>query len=79
MTNIHVEYFAILREHVGRSHESLETNSRTVADLYHELDRRYKFPEVAHMKVAINDEFGEWDSVLTDGDSVVFIPPVAGG
>lgn len=79
MTNIHVEYFAILREHVGHSHESLETESRTVADLYQELDRRYCFPEVAHMKVAINDEFGEWDSVLTDGDSVVFIPPVAGG
>jgi molybdopterin converting factor small subunit len=31
------------------------------------------------MKVAINDEFSEWNSELADGDSVVFIPPVAGG
>lgn len=79
MTSINVEYFAILREHVGHSRESFETDSRTVAELYDELDRRYIFPKVSHIKVAINDEFGEWDSVLKDGDSVVFVPPVAGG
>ena len=79
MANIRVEYFAILREHVGQSGENLETNSPTVADLFDELDRRYQFPKMAHMKVAINDEFAEWDSVLASGDSVVFIPPVAGG
>ena len=79
MTKIRIEYFAILREHVGHSDENLETEAQTVADLFDELDHRYQFPKMAQMKVAINDEFGEWDSVLTDGDSVVFIPPVAGG
>jgi MoaD family protein len=79
MANIRVEYFAILREHAGKISEELETNAKTVSDLFSELDGRYQFPKVAHMKVAINDEFGEWDSVLADGDSVVFIPPVAGG
>jgi len=79
MANIRVEYFAILREHVGQISEELETNAKTVADLFSELDGRYQFPKMAHMKVAINDEFSEWDSVLADGDSVVFIPPVAGG
>jgi molybdopterin converting factor small subunit len=29
--------------------------------------------------VAINAEFRDWQSPLKDGDSVVFIPPVAGG
>ena len=79
MVNIRIEYFAILREHVGRSGEELETDARTVADLFDELNGRYQFPNMANMKVAINSEFGEWDSVLVDGDSVVFIPPVAGG
>ena len=79
MANIRVEYFAILREHVGQTSEELETNAKTVADLFSELDERYQFPKMAHMKVAINDEFGDWDSALADGDSVVFIPPVAGG
>jgi molybdopterin converting factor subunit 1 len=79
MPNIRVEYFAILREHVGQTSEELQTNAKTVAQLFDELDGRYQFPKMANLKVAINDEFGEWNSALTDGDSVVFIPPVAGG
>jgi len=79
MYRIRVEYFAIFREHVGQSSEDLDTDARTVADLFNELDGRYSFPDIGPMKVAINDEFGDWDTVLADGDSVVFIPPVAGG
>lgn len=79
MTKIHVEYFAILREHVGQSSEELETGAATVGDLYDELDSRYDFPDMGRMKVAVNEEFGEWSTPLHDGDSVVFIPPVAGG
>ncbi len=79
MANINIEYFAILREHVGRNKEAVQTNAGTAAELFDELSRRYDFPNVGNMKVAINDEFEEWDSKLADGDSVVFIPPVAGG
>lgn len=79
MAKIDIEYFAILRDHVGRSRESVETDAGTAAELFDELSRRYNFPDVGNMKVAINDEFGEWDSQLAEGDSVVFIPPVAGG
>ena len=46
---------------------------------FDELDERYGFPPVGRFKVAINEEFGDWDAALADGDSVVFIPPVAGG
>ena len=31
------------------------------------------------MRVAINDEFGDWQHSLQSGDRLVFIPPVAGG
>ena len=31
------------------------------------------------LRVAINTEFGDWSAPLSDGDAVVFIPPVAGG
>jgi molybdopterin converting factor small subunit len=31
------------------------------------------------LKVAINDEFAAWDTQLASGDTIVFIPPVAGG
>jgi MoaD family protein len=79
MAKINIEYFAILRDHVGRSSESVDTDAGTAAELFDELSRRYKFPDVGKMKVAINDEFEGWDSKLNEGDSVVFIPPVAGG
>lgn len=79
MANIQVEYFAILREHVGRDREQLATAAATVAELYQELDRRYGFPALGQLKVAVNDEFQPWNAPLRDGDFVVFIPPVAGG
>jgi len=79
MPKINIEYFAILREHVGHSAEAVVSEAGTAAELFDELSRRYEFPDIGKMKVAINDEFCAWDAKLADGDSVVFIPPVAGG
>ena len=69
MNRIRVEYFAILREHTGRGSEEMQTAARTAAELYRELDARYGFPGLASVKVAINDEFRDWDAPLSDGDS----------
>lgn len=79
MAVIRIEYFAVLREHVGRAQEQLSTGATTVGELYAELDQRYAFPAVGRVKVAVNDEFRDWNAPLLDGDFVVFIPPVAGG
>jgi molybdopterin converting factor subunit 1 len=79
MAVIRIEYFAVLREHVGRGSEELRTAATTVGELYAELDQRYAFPSVGRVKVAVNDEFRDWNAPLSDGDLVVFIPPVAGG
>lgn len=77
---IKVQYYAILREQAGRSDESLVTTARTPRDLYNELKSRYPFSLAPEMlRVAVNAEFGDWSQRLADGDSVVFIPPVAGG
>ena len=75
-----VQYYALFREQAGRSEETIETTSATPAALYRELQNRYPFklaPE--QLKVAVNTDFRDWDAKLTDGDVVVFIPPVAGG
>jgi len=77
---IKVQYYAILREQAGRSDESVVTGAHTPRDLYNELKSRYPFSLAPEMlRVAVNAEFGEWGQRLADGDSVVFIPPVAGG
>ena len=79
MPTISIEYFAILREHAGKGFEELQTPAATPGELFTELSARYGFPHLNHMKVAINSEFGDWNAQLRDGDSIAFIPPVAGG
>lgn len=75
-----VQYFALLREQAGRSTESLESSATNPADLYTELRARYNFSlQPEQLKVAVNSEFSDWTHRLASGDTVVFIPPVAGG
>lgn len=77
---IHVVYCALLREERGLSSEVLETCSRSVKELYAELKNKYHFKlSTGILKVAVNNEFSPWETVLKSGDKVIFIPPVAGG
>lgn len=77
---LRVQYYAILREQAGRNEETLDTTAATPAELYEELRRRHPFQLTAtQLKVALNSEFSDWQTPLRHGDTVVFIPPVAGG
>jgi molybdopterin-guanine dinucleotide biosynthesis protein A len=77
---IRVQYYALLREQAGRSDETLETAARTPRELYDELRARHPFTLGAEvLRVAVNGDFGDWSQPLAAGDTVVFIPPVAGG
>jgi molybdenum cofactor guanylyltransferase len=77
---IHIQYYALLREEAGRSEEDVATRAATPRALFEELQARHPFSlPLALLRVAVNDEFGDWSQELADGDRVVFIPPVAGG
>ena len=80
LRRLSVRYFALLREQAGRGSEALETSARTPQELYEQLQRQRGLqlaPEF--IRVAVNDEFGDWQQPLADGDTVAFLPPVAGG
>ncbi|WP_243039863.1 MoaD/ThiS family protein [Dyella sedimenti] len=80
MTVVHLQYYAQLREQAGRSGEQLATSAANVRQLYEELCARHDFTLAAEaLKVAVNAQFCGWDHPLRDGDTIVFIPPVAGG
>ncbi|MGH8134825.1 MAG: MoaD/ThiS family protein [Steroidobacteraceae bacterium] len=80
MARIRLRYYALLREQAGRQDETIETAARTPAALYAELAARHGFRLAqVQLKVAVNAAFTDWSSPLSDGDEVVFIPPVAGG
>lgn len=80
MKTIHVHYFAWLREECGCAEETVQTPACTPEELYAELRSRHGFSlSPGILKVALNDEFGEWRAALEDFDEVSFIPPVSGG
>lgn len=78
--SIEIQYFAILKEQSGLSSETLEDSFENSSEVYAHLREKHNFtlPQKS-LKVAINDEFADWDTPLSPGDSLAFIPPVAGG
>lgn len=80
MKKIKIKYYAILREQRGLSQEKITTDCPTPRELYADLKLKHNFslPENM-MKVSINNAFTDWSAPLADGDSLIFIPPVAGG
>lgn len=80
MTTVNLQYYAQLREQAGMSGERVDTRAASLRELYDELRSRHAFSLAADaLKVAVNAQFSAWDRPLHDGDTVVFIPPVAGG
>ena len=78
--NIRVRYFAAFREATGITSEDIETRVETAAALFAECAGRYPaLQSWSASQVAVNDELADWARVLTDGDEVLFFPPVAGG
>ena len=77
---IHVHYYAVLREESGLSDETVQTQAATTRALFDELRARHGFSlEPGRLKVVLNAEFKDWDTTISSGDTVVFLPPVAGG
>lgn len=80
MLKVKISYFAILRDQSGLSSEVVETSAKTVQSLFDEMHARYQFSLGSKtLRVAINNCFVDWQTLLKDNDEVIFIPPVAGG
>ena len=78
--NVHIEYFAMLREDRGCSTETVATAAATAGQLYDELQARHhlRLPR-AQVRPIVNGEVTDWSRQLEDGQTVAFLPPVAGG
>jgi molybdopterin converting factor subunit 1 len=81
---INVRLFAAIREAVGRGHVQLSLDDGcTPEDVWRELVRQDPRGELAarrrNLAAAVNRRYANFDVPLSDGDEVVFIPPVSGG
>ncbi len=80
MKTITIRYFAMFRDNAGVAEETLSMDVTTAADVFAETRARHGSSEPSgHCKVAINDEMADWDAAVSDGDTVLLFPPVAGG
>ena len=80
--NIHIRYFASLREIVGRSEETVTLpEGASVADARtHLLTRHPRLQSAIERCIyALNKQYVPIETTLHDGDEVVFIPPMGGG
>ncbi len=79
---VRVRLFASLREVAGVGEAALElAPGATAEEAFRHLAQSH--PHLASRRpslaVAINRRYAHFDAVLSDGDELVFIPPVSGG
>ena len=78
-------YFAWLKSKTGVGEEIVDaTGIETVQDLVHVLRRRggghaEALADLKAIRVAVNQDFAEFDQRLAPGDEIAFFPPVTGG
>jgi molybdopterin synthase catalytic subunit len=77
--DITVLVFGPLRERVGVA--EVHVDGSTVQEVWDELVRRHPAAAVdaGSVRAARNLGYCEWDTAVRSGDTVAFIPPVAGG
>ena len=78
---ITVLYFASLADEANCHEENITVpQSTSLSQLYEQLRQKHRFSRPqSELRVAVNDYFAKWTDEIYDGDSVVFITPVAGG
>ena len=81
LMNINVLYFASLADEANCHEEKIKVpQSTSLTELYEQLRQKHRFSRSqSELRVAVNDYFAKWTDEIYDGDSVVFITPVAGG
>lgn len=79
---VKVLFFASLKDITGQSGIDLELEENAaveylkvkITSMYPKLE-----PFMSSVKIAINQEFAEEDSVIKNGDELAILPPVSGG
>jgi molybdopterin converting factor subunit 1 len=78
---VRVRFLARLRDLTGKDTEELKAPADwCVSDVYDAMRVTYPaLPPRDSIRAAVNHEFADWNSRVSKGDEVAFIPPVSGG
>jgi len=76
--NITVKFFASLREQIGKSDETVSSDTAlSVLHVWQQASGLDSMPE--NTLCAINMEYVDAQTMVNDNDEVAFFPPVTGG
>ena len=77
---LRIRYFALFREQTGCGSEDISWPGGTAKDLFSLMAEKHSNLQVESAAlVAITDEMVGWETLLAEGDEVLFFPPVAVG
>ena len=76
---IKVLLFAHLQETIGESELSVELAGKTVEQIKASLETQYPGVSLQQVMAAVNEEFATDETIVNDGDTLAFIPPISGG
>ena len=76
---IKILLFAHLQEAIGESKLSVELAGQTVEQIKASLETQYPGVSLQQVMAAVNEEFATDETIVNDGDTLAFIPPISGG
>jgi len=77
---IQLKYYSHFAQWTGKEKDTLETTYTTAREIYLFQKDLFKFTfPIESIRLAINDEFCDWDTELKEDDKLVYIAPVSGG
>lgn len=75
---IQVRFFASLKEQLGKPEQNVNAEGiQTVEDVWKRVSQEQFLPE--HILSAVNMDYADANTPVSDGDEVAFFPPVTGG
>ena len=75
-----IKTFGIARDILGSKELIMEISGNTVADLRNDLAKQYPSLESLNsLFIAVNQNYAEDKTVLSETDEIALIPPVSGG
>ena len=78
-------YFAKLKQLIGKSEETIcIERKKKISQVINELKKRndvynFAFKETNSLRYAVNCEYVDLDTFVTDSDELAIFPPVSGG
>lgn len=76
---IRILLFAHLQEAIGESELRVNLSEHTVGQIKEWMENQYPQLSLQQMMTAVNEEFATDETIVNDGDTLAFIPPISGG